>query len=64
MVIVIINQNNLECSHFPHFNSDKIITNMIKSPKWPQNKYFGMTRGQINYGGKWKKASGADKNAL
>ena len=34
-------------SHFPYFNSDKIITNMMKSSKWKENKYFGMTRGQI-----------------
>ena len=36
-------------SHFPHFNSDKIITNMMKSPKWQKSKYFGMTRSQIKH---------------
>ena len=33
--------------HFEKFNSDKIITNMMKSPKWPENKYFGMTKNEI-----------------
>lgn len=30
-------------SHFPHFNADKIIKNMMRSKKWPNSKYFGMT---------------------
>jgi len=34
-------------SHFPHFNAKKIINKMMSSPKWPQNKYFGMTQQQI-----------------
>jgi len=34
-------------SHFEHFDADKIITNMMKSSKWPQNKYFGMTSDEI-----------------
>ncbi len=34
-------------SFFGHFNADEIIDNMMKSPKWPQNKYFGMSREQI-----------------
>lgn len=29
------------------FNADKIIDNMMKSPNWPNNKYFGMTKTQI-----------------
>ena len=36
-------------SHFPYFNADKIISKMMNSPKWPQNKYFGCTRGQIKH---------------
>ncbi len=28
---------------FPHFDADAIIAKMMASPKWPQNKYFGMT---------------------
>ena len=34
-------------SHFEHFDADKIINNMMKSPKWPNNKYFGMTADEI-----------------
>jgi len=34
-------------SHFPHFNSDKIIKKMMSSPNWPKSKYFGMTADQI-----------------
>ena len=30
-------------SHFPHFNADKIIKNMMRSKKWPHSTYFGMT---------------------
>lgn len=32
---------------FPHFDADKVITNMMKSPKWPQSKWYGMTREEI-----------------
>lgn len=34
-------------SHFPHFDADKIIKNMMKSKKWPDSQYFGMTPNQI-----------------
>ena len=34
-------------SHFNDFNSDKVITNMMSSSNWPNNKYYGMTRQQI-----------------
>ena len=34
-------------SHFPYFNADKIINNMMKSKNWPTNKYFGMTKADI-----------------
>jgi len=34
-------------SHFPHFDPDIVIDKMMKSKKWPKNKYFGMTKGQI-----------------
>ena len=34
-------------SQFPHFDADKVIDKMMKSKKWPQNKYFGMTKEQI-----------------
>lgn len=34
-------------SHFPQFDSDKIIKNMMKSPKWPKSKYFGMSAYEI-----------------
>jgi hypothetical protein len=32
---------------FPHFDADAVIKKMMSSPKWPQNKYYGMTAGQI-----------------
>ena len=34
-------------SHFPHFDPDAIITKMMKSPKWPQSQYYGMTPDEI-----------------
>ena len=34
-------------SHFSEFNADTIITNMMKSKKWEQSKYYGMTRDEI-----------------
>ena len=34
-------------SHFEHFDPDIIINNMMKSNKWKQNKYYGMTVQQI-----------------
>ena len=34
-------------SHFSDFNADAIITKMMRSPKWPENKYYGMTREEI-----------------
>lgn len=32
---------------FPHFDPDKIITKMMNSPKWPQSKWYPMTREEI-----------------
>lgn len=32
---------------FPHFEPDIIIDKMMKSPKWPQNKYYGKTKEEI-----------------
>jgi ATP-dependent exoDNAse (exonuclease V) beta subunit len=40
-------------SHFPHFDADKIITNMMNSKKWSQSKYYGQTRQEIKAG--WNK---------
>lgn len=35
-------------SHFPHFDSDKIIEGMMKGKNWnPKNKYWGMTAEEI-----------------
>lgn len=34
-------------SHFAHFDADRIIEKMMRSPKWKQNKYYGMTPEQI-----------------
>ena len=36
--------------HFEAFDADKIITNMMKSRRWPQNKYFGQTPEEIKAG--------------
>lgn len=32
---------------FPHFDAKATIQKMMKSPKWPQNKYFGKTEKEI-----------------
>ena len=40
-------------SHFAHFDPDAIIEKMMKSPKWPQSKYFGQTPEEIKAG--WNK---------
>jgi hypothetical protein len=32
---------------FPHFDADAVIRKMMTSPKWPQNKYYGMTAAAI-----------------
>ena len=35
-------------SHFPHFNADEVINNMMKGKNWKEgNKYWGMTSEQI-----------------
>jgi ATP-dependent exoDNAse (exonuclease V) beta subunit len=34
-------------SHFSQFNNDKIIEKMMNSPKWIQNKYYGMSKQEI-----------------
>jgi ATP-dependent exoDNAse (exonuclease V) beta subunit len=33
--------------HFAKFDADKVISNMMKSKKWPQNKYYGKTANEI-----------------
>ena len=38
---------------FEKFDDNKIIDNMMRSDKWPQNKYYGMTRQEIK--DLWKK---------
>jgi len=40
-------------THFPDFNSEKIINNMMKSNNWKTSKYFGMTKREIK--DLWKK---------
>lgn len=37
-------------SHFEHFDADAIITRMMRSKRWTQNKYFGMTPDEIKAG--------------
>lgn len=39
-------------SHFPHFDADAIISKMMKSPKWSENKYYGKTADEIK--GEWE----------
>ncbi len=34
-------------SFFPHTDTDEIITKMMNSKKWPESKWYGMTREQI-----------------
>ena len=34
-------------AQFEQFDADKIITNMIRSPKWPTSKYYGKTPDEI-----------------
>lgn len=35
-------------SHFPHFDADKVIRNMMRGKNWnPDNKYWGLTAQQI-----------------
>ena len=34
-------------SLFEKFDADKIIDNMMKSSRWPDNKYYGMTKSEI-----------------
>ena len=40
-------------NHFEHFDADKIISKMMSSDKWPQNKYYGKSREEIKAG--WDK---------
>ena len=52
-------------SHFPHFDADKIITNMMKGKNWnSSNKYWNMTPEEIK--AQWKQngesVSGAGTN--
>jgi ATP-dependent exoDNAse (exonuclease V) beta subunit len=40
-------------SHFPHFDADAVIKNMMKGKNWnPENKYWGLTPYQIK--AQWK----------
>lgn len=32
---------------FPHFDADQVIKNMMKSKKWPESKWYGMTAAAI-----------------
>ena len=48
-------------SLFEKFDDDKIITNMINSSKWGQNKYYGMSREEIKE--LWRKNNSQSTNA-
>jgi len=48
----IISVTTLIHTHFPHFDSSKVIDNMMKSKKWKDSKYYGKTKKQIQDG--WK----------
>ena len=48
-------------SFFPHFNAKATIEKMMKSPKWPQSPYFGMTAQEIE--DKWS-TSGKEASSL
>lgn len=42
--------------HFEQFNADNIISNMMRSKRWPQSRYYGMTPEQIK--AQWEKKPG------
>jgi len=46
---------------FPHFDAEATVKKMMASPKWPQNKLYGMTAEQIikKWSDSGKEASGA-----
>lgn len=46
---------------FPHFDPDAIIDKMMRSPKWSQSKYFGMSKQEIKdtWNASGKEASGS-----
>jgi hypothetical protein len=46
---------------FPHFNAKATIEKMMKSPKWPQSPYYGMTKEAIEE--KWS-TSGKEASSL
>jgi hypothetical protein len=48
-------------SFFPHFNAKATIEKMMKSPKWPQSPYYGMTKEAIEE--KWS-SSGKEASSL
>lgn len=48
-------------SLFEKFDDDKIITNMMNSSKWHENKYYGMSREEIKE--LWKKNNSQSTNA-
>ena len=48
-------------SLFEKFDNDKIITNMMNSSKWGQNKYYGMSREEIKE--LWRKNNSQSTNA-
>ena len=49
---------------FPEFNPDQVIESMMKSPNWPQSKYYGMTpaaiKAQWNANGREASGAGTD----
>jgi hypothetical protein len=48
-----VSVTTLNGRHFKKFDSDAIITCMMKSPRWPQSKYYGQSREEIKTG--WDK---------
>ena len=34
-------------SHFPKFDTEKVINNIMASPKWESSEYYGMTKQEI-----------------
>lgn len=48
-------------SLFAGFDSDKIVTNMMNSKNWPNSKYFGMTKQEIQK--QWSDSGTAAANA-
>ena len=44
---VITKKPTIKNTNIKKFNANKIIDNMMKSPNWSKNKYYGKTKEEI-----------------